>query len=179
MIKLCFILSIFPVLLFGQRRVQIDVQKSNILWKGTKMAGSGSHEGTLKFISGWLGIQNGKLNTGAFVVDMESMRVTDIPAHETIPLNGLTRHLKEAFEVSLFKYGKLEIDKISGSIAFGNLMLLRTTKEISFPVKKTSTGYETDFTISRKRWKIGEASSWLADKLVDDLIFIKVIIVLR
>ena len=58
-------------------KIDINVDKSNLHWKGFKV--TGSHEGNLRFESGTLTFtENGKLVDGTFLIDMKSMECTDL-----------------------------------------------------------------------------------------------------
>ena len=71
------------------------------------MRGAGKHEGKIALKSGYFITQNGQLKGGKFIVDMQTIEVTDIPKHDPIPRNNLKNHLKNAdfFDVGKFPNG--------------------------------------------------------------------------
>ena len=54
----------------------VDLEKSTIIWKGHKLIGS--HTGDIQLKSGMLTFDNGALTGGNFVVDMQSIRATEL-----------------------------------------------------------------------------------------------------
>ena len=67
----------------------IVVKSGTINWTGYKV--TGQHSGTLALQSGTLNIQDGQLLGGEFVVDMNSLTVTDLEGKGKTNLEG---HLK-------------------------------------------------------------------------------------
>ena len=70
-------------------KTEINLDESNITWKGYKV--TGSHEGTIKFKSGTLMFNDGTLVDGAFSMDMNSIKCTDLDGEYGAKLEG---HLK-------------------------------------------------------------------------------------
>ena len=71
-------------------KTEINLEESTITWKGYKV--TGSHEGTIKFKSGTLTFENGALVDGTFLMDMNSIKFTDLSGDYAGKLEG---HLKE------------------------------------------------------------------------------------
>ncbi|SFA76718.1 YceI family protein [Algoriphagus aquimarinus] len=94
--------------------IEIDLNESKIYWKGTKMMGLGKHEGEMEIRSGYLLKTNGQLTGGEIIVDMKSIKVTDIPASDPIPIRNLTNHLKSAdfFDVDTYPFSTFRIVQI-------------------------------------------------------------------
>lgn len=157
--------------------VPIDTATSIILWKGTKMRGNGKHEGTLKFIEGILLFNDDELVGGHFVADMNSIAITDMPAHETVAIRNLTDHLKSEFNTQKYPTSKFEITEIvylkEGSLQVrGNMTIKNITKNISIPAlmnvsDENHNQFSTRFKLDRFVWNIGNEGSWLEKKLVD------------
>ena len=59
-----------------KERKEINVNKSNVIWKGYKV--TGSHQGTIAIKSGHLNFNDNKLTGGAFVINMLSINNTDL-----------------------------------------------------------------------------------------------------
>jgi polyisoprenoid-binding protein YceI len=120
----------------------LDTLNSRVEWKGYKIfkSESTSHFGTIKFESGDVTVKEGKLESGKFVADMNSLTSVDLKddADQLEKLNG---HLKSGdfFEVEKFPTASYEITKIAPSaegdyntILEGNLTIKGITKPVSF-----------------------------------------------
>lgn len=167
--------------------VPIDTAKSIILWKGTKMRGNGKHEGTLKFIEGELLYNDDQLVGGHFIADMNSVAISDMPAHERVAIRNLTNHLKSEFNTIEYPYSRFEITKVqylegSNIQLSGNLTIKYVTKSISIPVvahfsDEKIKQFMTKFKFDRFAWNIGIDGSWLEKRLVDKDIELNIVIV--
>ena len=157
--------------------IKIDMPKSKINWKGTKMRGAGKHEGNIELNSGYLITHNQQLINGNFILDMSTIGVTDIPKHETIPRKNLNDHLKSAdfFDVKAFPTSQFQITSVkpllSDSIRItGNLTLKDITKSITFKALYKDNSFSTKFTIDRFKWNIAYTGNWADKTLVDKAI---------
>ncbi len=115
---------------------QVDTKKSIIRWKGTKMMRTGKHEGTLKLKEGVLLFKEDILIGGYFIADMNSIEITDMPAHETIAIRNLTTHLKSDFDVLQYPTSKFEITRVEYLNNYmlkirGNMTIKDVTRNIS------------------------------------------------
>lgn len=161
--------------------IKIDLAKSNIYWKGTKMRGAGKHEGEIKLKSGYLITENNQLVNGNFVVDMSTIGVTDIPEHEPVPRNNLNNHLKSSdfFDVEKFTTSEFQITKVKqitsdSLLVSGNLTLKDITKNIEFGAKYQGEFFETKFTFDRFQWNIAYEGNFADKTLVDKDIEMKI-----
>ena len=120
----------------------VDTLNSKIEWKGFKIFKSEntSHFGTIKFESGDVTIKDGKLESGKFVADMNSLENVDLKddAEQKAKLEG---HLKSGdfFEVIKFPTASYEITKVSpneagdyNTLLDGNLTIKGITKPMQF-----------------------------------------------
>lgn len=120
----------------------VDTLNSKAEWKGFKVVKSDntSHIGTLKFESGEVTVKDNKLESGQFVIDMNSIINEDLKEEDG---NGkLIGHLKSAdfFDTEKFPTASFEITKISeapaggdyNTILDGNLTLKGITKPATF-----------------------------------------------
>lgn len=120
----------------------VDTLNSKIEWKGYKIFKSEntSHFGTIKFESGDVTVKDGKLESGKFVADMNSLTSVDLKdkADQLEKLNG---HLKsnDFFEVEKFPTASYEITKVAPSaggdyntLLDGNLTIKGITKPVQF-----------------------------------------------
>ncbi|HAP94781.1 YceI family protein [Epilithonimonas hominis] len=120
----------------------IDTMNSKAEWKGFKVVKSNntSHIGTLKFESGEVTVKDNKLESGQFVIDMNSIANEDLK--ETDGNAKIIGHLKSAdfFDVEKFPTASYEITKISeapvgsdyNTVLDGNLTLKGITKPATF-----------------------------------------------
>uniref|UniRef100_UPI002639F92D YceI family protein n=1 Tax=uncultured Muriicola sp. TaxID=1583102 RepID=UPI002639F92D len=117
----------------------IDTKASEIWWKGTKMFGVKSHSGIIQIKSGFIEVKDEKLLGGSFYVDMNTIEVTDIPAHDPIPKRGLENHLKDRdfFDVKRHPEAHLRITSVKPfteqNLEFtGQLTIRGITNDVQF-----------------------------------------------
>ncbi len=154
----------------------VNVKKSVVKWKGFKP--TGSHNGTLAIDYGSLKVEGGKVVGGDFHIDMESMKVLDIPADDEYNAK-LLNHLKNAdfFDVPNHKTASFKITKVEGEKVEGMLTIKGVSKPIKFDAsieKKENmlfftsekvTFDRTDYGIKYKSKKFFES---LKDKFIND-----------
>ncbi len=166
----------------------VNTEASSIEWKGFKP--TGSHNGTIAIENGVLDVANGKIVGGTFLIDMNSIVVTDIPAEEEGNAK-LAGHLKSAdfFDVENhpsagFTITGLEV--VEGkTMLSGNLSLKDAKNNVTFPVTVSNengviTLTSETFTIDRSKWNIkyGSKSFFdnLGDKFINDDMELKVMV---
>lgn len=170
----------------------VNTTESTIDWTGSKP--TGKHTGTINLAEGEFLVKNDSIESGKFVIDMNSITVTDLEAG-----NGkedLEAHLKglgkedtadHFFNVKKYPNGTFEITGITKeegkTMVEGNLTLKETTKNIKFPATITVTPeavtlVSENFKINRTLWNVNYSSKSifdnLGDKYVDDEIELKV-----
>jgi len=160
-----------------------DVTKSNIEWKGFKP--TGTHNGTVKIDTGVFQVDNGTLQSGTFLIDMNS--ITNLDLDEGKMKVNLENHLKgtvegkegDFFNVNKFPTGAFEITGIENvdgkSMLSGNLALKGLKHNVTFPVTVTTEGdmltiSSEAFTIDRTKWGINYGSKTVFDNLGDKFI---------
>ena len=101
--------------------LKVDSSKSMIKWRGTKMMRMGKHEGIIKISKGEIILTEGQITGGNFEIDMNSLEITDMPKHETIPRRRLmndffredffdiNKYPVSLFEISSSKYSKGQV----------------------------------------------------------------------
>ncbi|KUJ51170.1 YceI family protein [Chryseobacterium sp. JAH] len=120
----------------------LDTLNSRVEWKGYKVFKSEntSHFGTITFESGDVTIKEGKLESGKFVADMNSLTSVDLK-DDVEQLNKLNGHLKSGdfFETEKFPTSSYEITKVTPSaegdyntILDGNLTIKGISKAVQF-----------------------------------------------
>ncbi len=163
-----------------------NVGESTIEWKGFKP--TGSHTGTINLESGVFTTNDGKIHSGTFLIDMKSIKVTDIPETEKGNAN-LVGHLSSAdfFDVEKFPGAAFEVtgleDTDGKTMLSGNLSLKGVKNNITFPVSVSEDGDNLTlaseaFTIDRSKWNVqyGSKSFFdnLGDKFINDDIELKI-----
>lgn len=133
----------------------VDAAKSTVEWKGSAIFGLKSHNGTIGIKDGELQTEAGKLKAGKVNIDMNAIKVADLPADKGG--NDLTKHLtgKDFFDAEKFATSTFEItaieEKAEGENTHaitGNLTMRGVTKSITFPAKVSTNG--NDLTASGK-----------------------------
>lgn len=166
-----------------------NTEKSTIEWKGFKP--TGTHFGTIGIKQGKLKVNNGAIESGKFVIDMNSIIVKDMPI-EAKGNAKLTTHLKspDFFDVETYPNAQFEVTGVTTTdgktMLSGNLKMKDATNNISIPVSTkiegdTMTLTSETFTIDRSKWNVeyGSKSFFdnLGDKFINDDIELKVTIV--
>ncbi len=147
--------------------------ESKILFVGSKI--TGSHEGGFKTFTGQFSVADGKLaGTGQIItIDMKSIWSDN---------EKLTGHLKneDFFNVEKYPQSTFELTSVSSGEnnsyqVSGNLTLLETTKNITFPATVTIQGDIADihakFNINRKDF--GVVYAGMPDDLIRDEVVIE------
>ena len=159
------------------QKFQADTENSVILWKGSKIGDA--RLGTLHISEGNLTLVNGKLTGGDFVIDMNTIKDTDI---EDEKKNAqITGHLKSSdfFDVAQFPTATFTITNVNEEIGMdmikGNLTIKGIEKSIEFPAATTVNGDEVlfksePFTIDRTAWNVKFNSGKFFDNLKYKLI---------
>ena len=156
----------------------VNTDASTIAWKGFKP--TGTHTGTIAIENGVLDISNGNIVGGTFLIDMNSIVVTDIPADDE--KNGkLAGHLKspDFFDAEKYPTAGFTItglEEVGGKMMLsGNLSLKDAKNNVTFPVSVTNengvvTLTSETFTIDRSKWNVQYGSKSFFDNLGDKFI---------
>ena len=155
-------------------KIDINVDKSNLHWKGFKV--TGSHEGNLKFESGTLTFtEDGKLVDGTFLIDMKSMECTDLEGEYKEKLDG---HLKskDFFGTNEHPSATLQFKEItvSGKNSYrikGDLTIKGITNSIEFDFSIYGKKATATLKIDRTKYDIKYGSSSFFDGLKDKAIY--------
>ena len=158
--------------------------EGTVYWNGKKATGN-VHTGTISVQSGELLVKDGALIGGNFVIDMNSITVTDLK--EPKEKSDLESHLKDTdfFEAGKYPTGTFVIDEVLPSknpafnaIVRGDLTLKGKTNPINIPATVTIIGNElqaatvtfainrTDFGVNFRSGILGTAK----DKLIEDIV---------
>ncbi|WP_396600422.1 YceI family protein [Algibacter sp. R77976] len=156
----------------------VNNDASTIEWKGYKP--TGSHNGTIAIERGVLDVAGGKIVGGSFIIDMNSIVVTDIPADDKGNAK-LVGHLKNAdfFDVEKYPSAGFTItglEEVEGKMMLsGNLSLKEAKNNVTFPVTVTNdnsgiTLTSETFAIDRTKWNVQYGSKSIFDNLGDKFI---------
>jgi polyisoprenoid-binding protein YceI len=157
----------------AQNKLTADTSKTKLLWLGEKV--TGQHTGTIKLQSGWLNLQDNKVVSGEFNIDMTSLLETDNNAQ-------LMGHLKsdDFFGVAKFPVAKLVItgstpfDKGTGVVS-GTLTIKDINNPIEFKAtlqkKDEGTWFFANITVDRTKYNIRYGSGSFFDNLGDKTIY--------
>ena len=160
----------------------VDTTQSVIEWTGEKP--TGAHTGTIKVANGSFKANDSIIESGTFVIDMQSIAVTDLEGEEKANLEA---HLKgtvegkegDFFNVNEFPKATFEVTGITEEegqpMLQGNLTIKEETKNISFPVSISQDGESIqitseEFTIDRTKWNVNYGSKSVFDGLGDKFI---------
>jgi polyisoprenoid-binding protein YceI len=183
------ILLQFVIVAAWAQTFTVDAAKSTLNWKAEKI--TGFHEGTLNLKTGSFKVENGKITSGSFIVDMNTITCTDLTDAE---YNGkLVGHLKspDFFDVEKFKEAVFTLTKpvdVSKSVTevHGNLTIKGISKPITFKanILKNDNAFifnansiVVDRTVYNIKYGSGSFFSDLGDKAIYDEFTIKLKIV--
>jgi len=176
-IILSLALSILTVMSFATKphvnKVKVNTTNSTLKWTGFKVASS--HNGTINIKSGVLDFDHGVLVGGNFVIDMNSIKNTDI---ESVKLEN---HLKneDFFNVAEFPTAILtitEAKKRDGNDYYivADLTIKGKTHPINFAAVVTANGLHfsaiANIKIDRTKWDVTYNSGNFFENLGDYLI---------
>lgn len=151
----------------------VDLEKSVVNWKGTKIGKE--HFGKAKLKSGNVKMEGEALKSAEFVVDLDSITVDDltVPAERDMFLG----HMKSGdfFEVSKYPTAKFVTTKVDGSKVTGDLTIKGKTHPVSFAYGKEkgeNGAYTGDITFDRTKFDMvygsGNFFKNLGDKIIHD-----------
>lgn len=149
---------------------EVDLKKSVIDWKGTKV--TGEHTGKISLKSGKVEFKGDKLASGEFVVDMNSITNSDIESEEW--RNKFLGHMKSGdfFDVEKYPTSKLVIKSVDGDMVKGDLTIKDKTNPVEFKFKKEKDGYSGKLEFDRTKYGMvynsGNFFKDLGDKLIHD-----------
>ncbi|MDM8001801.1 MAG: YceI family protein [Bacteroidota bacterium] len=186
------IASVFTAaLLPAQKKLVADAAATVIDWKGDKIVGS-FHVGTIDLKSGWLTVDGSSITGGEFIVDMNSIKNSDLKDEKM--RERLVGHLKsdDFFGVEKFPLSRLVITGSSkttdGRTLFrGSLTIKEATHPVEFTATETKSGnvvtYVAAINFDRSLYDVrfgsGKFFSNLGDNAINDEIKLNVKLVLN
>ncbi len=172
------VLAIIAMSAYAPTNYKVDSGASAVAWTGYKV--TGQHTGTVKVQSGNLTFDNGSLTGGSFVIDMTSMKCTDLEGEWADKLVG---HLKgeEFFGAEKYPTAKFVItraiaqDTKGNYKIIGNLTIKETTKEVKFLANATEAAGKVTATgkivVDRSEYNVKYGSGSFFDGLGDKTIY--------
>jgi polyisoprenoid-binding protein YceI len=174
----------------NEKKVKVEDQTFNtntensvVMWKGT-LVGVYDHSGTLSFNSGNLKIENGKIVSGSFEVDMTSMVATD---ENYDPEKGSTKekligHLSsddffavETFPTTTFIVKEHKGDKIMGELTIRGKTNSETVENVVIKKDGDKLKFKGDLTFDRQEYDVAWAHP-MKDKVLMDEIELKIVL---
>ena len=154
-------------------KTEINLDESNITWKGYKV--TGSHEGTIKFKSGTLMFNNGTLVDGVFSMDMNSIKCTDLEGEYGAKLEG---HLKskdffgtESHPNAMLQFKEVTMTGENNYRVKGDLTIKGITNNIDFDFVVDGNNATAAIKIDRTTYDIKYGSSSFFEGLKDKAIY--------
>jgi polyisoprenoid-binding protein YceI len=147
----------------------IDQEKSNIEWIGTKT--TGSHNGNIKVQKGIITTdKNGKIQSGKFMLDMNSIICTDLEGKKKASIEG---HLKDPdfFDVEAHPTAMFIIKEANEESMKGELIIKGIAQKISFNYKEVGDlSYEAVIKVDRTIFDIKYKSKSIFPDIGDHFI---------
>ncbi len=146
----------------GGTEMPIQTGKSEISWVGGKKFTDSTHSGTIDFESGYISFDKSQPVSGQFVIDMTSIKNTDLPAEKQPKLVG---HLnsEDFFAVEKFKTASFNFKEVkslgNNQYALTGMMKIRDVEKketIQAIISKNADGtYAANADIVIDRTKYG------------------------
>lgn len=162
---------------------KVDLDSSTVKWHGEIVGGIYYHEGTVKLIEGSLGLSDNQIASGAFTIDLKSLKPSDknYSGKDKTPEN-LVAHLssKDFFLVDSFPTATFVVKSADGNTVTGDLTVRGTTNEekvTDVVVAKSDAGLTATGKLVFNRQKYGVAYKTNAkDKILSDDIVLDITI---
>jgi polyisoprenoid-binding protein YceI len=167
------LMGLFLLNVGAQNKLIADTTNTKLLWLGEKV--TGQHNGTIKLQSGWLNLQDNKIVSGEFDINMASIQESENNEH-------LLGHLKsdDFFGVEKYPLAKLVItgstpfDKGTGVVS-GTLSIKDSTNPVEFKAamqkKDDGTWFFANIIVDRTKYNIRYGSGSFFDNLGDKTIY--------
>jgi len=155
------------------QKFEVVAAESNVDWVGKKV--TGAHNGTIDVKEGEVILNDGKLDSGTFIIDTTSIKILDVTDPETNA--QFWGHLASDDFFSLDKYPEatLNITSVSGEHVNGDLTIKGTTHPVDFDIKLQLNGEVLTATgkiiIDRTKYGMKFRSANYFKNLGDNLIY--------
>jgi polyisoprenoid-binding protein YceI len=171
-----FLLAVFSLLMIvvSAQEVKVDVSKSELKWEGRKV--TGKHFGKITLKEGNLMVKNNKIESGTFVINMNTITVDDLPAGEWN--EKLVGHLKsdDFFGTEKHPESKLVITHSTPFVnnkanVKGKLTIKNITKPVEFEAVRNGKNYSAIVKVDRSEYDVKYGSGKFFKNLGDNLIY--------
>lgn len=155
--------------------------KSKVMWLGTKVGGS--HQGTIAIKEGQLIANHHSILSGKVIIDMESIKCTDLDDNNAAKLEGhlkspdffsTEKHTTASIEIKSTAPHKDAEDADINTMITGDLTIKGITHEISFPamvvLKNGNIVGKAKVVFDRSKWNVRYGSTSFMDNLGDKAI---------
>ena len=155
------------------QKFEVVAAESNVDWVGKKV--TGAHNGTIDVKEGEVILNDGKLESGTFIIDTTSIKILDVTDPGTNA--QFWGHLASDDFFSLDKYPEatLNITSVSGEHVNGDLTIKGTTHPVDFDIKLQLNGEVLTATgkiiIDRTKYGMKFRSANYFKNLGDNLIY--------
>ena len=170
-------LSILPIIAFGG---EVDLKKSVFKWTGTKV--TGSHYGKVLLKSASIDEKDGHINSGTFVMDMNTISCDDLQGEWMDKLIG---HLKndDFFGVNKYPTSTLNIKHGMNGKLTGNLTIKGVSQPVTVSYKQSGKNFNGTLKFDRTKYgiKYGSGSFFegLGDKMIHDEVTVEFSVVTK
>ena len=165
--------------------LEVDKTQSKVTWHAEKP--TGTHDGSINIYTGKLTFQDKKLLGGFILIDMQSLKVTDLtsPDKEKLESNlkgdnffDTGRYTVARFDITNVTYA--DITDLRKVVITGNLTMHGITKKISFKtgIQKNSVREfvaVADAAINRRDWNIA-TENFKYDTFISPVITLHILI---
>lgn len=164
---------IFSMVSFTTIKKNVDVKTSTVEWTGKKV--TGAHTGTIQLKDGFVNLtEEGELIGGEFVMDMNSIVVTDLTGEYKTKLED---HLNsdDFFGVQNYATSKLVITEVAPKngnvyLVTGDLTIKGKTEPVTFDMEVQDNSATAKVVIDRTKYGIRYGSGSFFDNLGDKTI---------
>lgn len=166
------LLALSTLLAFSVLGVELDTDKSKVVWLGKKV--TGEHTGEVSLKSGNFEIKDGKLVGGKVVMDMNTITTTDLSGEWA---TKLVNHLKNSdfFATDKFKTATFEAKNVSGKngdyTVKGDLTIKDVTKPATVTLKQDGKNFTGKLKFDRTKFGIKYKSGNFFENLGDKVIY--------
>lgn len=151
----------------------VDAKKSTVSWEGKKIGKT--HNGTVGLKEGSFVIENDKIVSGTFIVDMTVITDESHPDHKEP--GKLINHLKSDDFFSVDKYPEARLTVTGGEVfrngeakVKGQLTIKGKTHPIEFTVKQKGLSFTSTMVFDRSLYDVRFGSDKFFDNLGDSAI---------
>lgn len=168
-------------------RYSIDSNSGQISWFASKVGGQ--HNGTIAIKEGVLGVDNGQITGGSFIIDMSTIDVRDLDGEWKMKLENHLKGLDEGkedhfFNVAKYPTARFDITKVTdlegnenaNKMVYGDLTIKGITNPVGMTAMVTIDESGTihvqanKISLDRTKWNVNYNSKKIFADLQDNII---------